>query len=137
VDPKGTVATPTDTVQELKDRYGIGPGNIGDPADQKAAQGLLSRMNDAWSAPDRQVELHDQRITPEQALAELQSGSVPEGSKRYHELLTVLDGVSHLGANKRFDNILATQDLHIRSTLVDQDARASDHQPVMSVIDWR
>jgi len=136
-DPRGTVATPTDTAQELKDRYGIDPGNIGDPADQQAAQQLLSRMNGAWTAPDREVQLHGQRITPEQALAELQSGSIPEGSRRYHELLTVLDGVTHLGANKRFDNILATQDLHIRSTLVDQDTRASDHQPVMSVIDWR
>ena len=124
-------------MQELKDRYGITPGNIGDPADQKAAQDLLSRMNGAWSAPDRQVQLHGQRITPEQALAELQSGSVPEGSPRHRELLWVLDGVSHQGANKRFDNIFATQDLQIRSTLVDQDTRASDHQPVMSTIDWR
>jgi endonuclease/exonuclease/phosphatase family metal-dependent hydrolase len=134
-DPKGVVATPTDTAQEFKDRYGSSvEGNIADARVASAARNLLEKMNYYWDAPDRRVVLDGKVLSLDEVRAELTRAA--PGSPRQKELLKALDGTSHLTANKRFDNIFASKSLRIAASTIDQTARASDHQAVLAEVRW-
>lgn len=138
-DPKGTFATPTDTFEEFKSRYPKKVvGNVGYAPARAAARELLDGgVQTHWEADRRSVQIGGRAYTPEQAAAELPSGAVKPGSRRTRELLAVVDGISHGGAGKRFDNVLATPDLRFVSAFVNADTRASDHQPVSVEVAWR
>ena len=135
-DAAGRYDTPTDTLAEFRDRYGVGPGNIARPDVQAAASRLLGTMRPHWDAPDRSVIVEGAPLTPEQARAELAAGRAPVGSARHKQLLLAMDGATHLGARKRFDHVLATPDVRMASALVDQSATGSDHQPVLAEVRW-
>jgi endonuclease/exonuclease/phosphatase family metal-dependent hydrolase len=134
-DAKGVVATKTDTVAEWTARYGAKgqstAGNIADADDLAAARRLLGRLDSAWETADRRTVVTSAgTLTPEEALAKLATPGLD--AKERTRLLTVLDGISHLGARKRFDHLLVSPDLHVRATEVNQRTKASDHQPVFT-----
>lgn len=137
-DAAGRLETPTDTIEEFAARYprSIG-GNVVAPADKAAVDRLAAELPNFWTAaPDRQVIVRGRTMTPEEALEELRSGAVPPGGARYLELLKAADGITHLGANKRFDNIFVSRDARIQRALIDQTSKGSDHQPVLAEIAW-
>jgi endonuclease/exonuclease/phosphatase family metal-dependent hydrolase len=109
-------------------------GNAGDAQDRAAMRGLLDGMRSHWEEGTRSVQLGGSRLTPEAAQAELQSGTVKPGSRRETRLLTALEGISHGGAGKRFDNVLASPDLRFVSSFIDADSKASDHRPVVTLV---
>lgn len=134
-DPKGTTATPTDTVSEFQERYPKSVvGNVTEPAVAEAARALLDRMGYYWDAPDRRVILEGRAMTLDEVRAAL--AQEPAGTPRHAALLKALDGTSHLTANKRFDNILASKDVRFASSTIDQTTRASDHQAIVAEIRW-
>lgn len=131
-DARGQALTPTDTFAEFQDRYGARPaGNVQDPAARAAARDLLAGLEASWGDEARTMRVGGRTWTPEAALAELQSGRVARGSAAWKRLWQVVDGVTHPGAGKRFDNVLATPELRFTSSFVDADARASDHRPLV------
>lgn len=103
-------------------------------ADRAAARALLEGMTSQWDEGARSMKVGGRSWTPEAALAELQSGRVAKGSKQWKELWRAVDGVSHPGAGKRFDNVLASPDLRFVSTFIDGDSQASDHRPVVTLV---
>ncbi|MBO9541246.1 endonuclease/exonuclease/phosphatase family protein [bacterium] len=135
-DANGTVATPTDTAAEYRERYGVDLGNVGDAKNRAATERLLSLMKSNWQAPERLALVDGQAMTPEEARQELASGKAAPGSERHKALLRAMDGITNFEDEKRYDNILATSDVRIASTLVDQTTRGSDHQPVLASIRW-
>ncbi|MEZ0367704.1 MAG: endonuclease/exonuclease/phosphatase family protein [Candidatus Sericytochromatia bacterium] len=134
-DAPGQFQTPTDTLAEYVDRYQRHPGNIADASDAAAARRLTSLLQSHWQAPERSVLSSEGSITPEDALKELPQ--VKRGSPRHKQLLYILDGVSHGGAAKRFDNLLASRDLKLVSSRIDQTATGSDHWPVLMEVAWK
>jgi endonuclease/exonuclease/phosphatase family metal-dependent hydrolase len=136
-DAKGTFETPTDTVSEFKDRTGFTPGNNGNARDKAAMNRLLDQMNYFWDTESRSVLVDGQLTTPEQALAELKSGTVDPKSDRHRKLMLAADGATVLGADKRFDNIFASKDAQFVSAHIDQTTTASDHQPVIAELKWK
>lgn len=138
LDKSGEINTPTDTVKEFSERYKAGAGNIANPEVKKQADRLVSMTNTAWDkAENKSVIVDGKNITPEQAMKELKSGKVAKDSPRYKALLSVVDGNTHLGANKRFDNIFTTKNVKINSVVIDQTTKASDHQPVTVDLSWK
>lgn len=135
-DAPGRFDTPTDTVAEYQDRYGAGPGNIARAEVAAAAARLLGAATPYWDAADRTVIVEGAPMTPEQARAELASGRVPAGTARHKQLLLAMDGVTHLGARKRFDHVLATPDVRMERAVIDQSATGSDHQPILAEVRW-
>jgi endonuclease/exonuclease/phosphatase family metal-dependent hydrolase len=109
-------------------------GNAGDAKDRAAMRGLLQGMTSHWEEGLRSVQLGGRQLTPEAAQAELQRGTVHPGSRREAQLLTALEGISHGGAGKRFDNVLASPDLRFVSSFIDGDSKASDHRPVVTLV---
>lgn len=135
--PNGAL-TPTDTFEEFRARYGGKvEGNAASAEDRAAMRALLEGMSSHWDEGSRSMRLGGREWTPEAALAELDSGRVKEGSARWKALWQVVDGISHAGAGKRFDNLLASPDLAFVRTAIDADARASDHRPVLVVVSPR
>lgn len=119
----------TDTVEEYRQRYGKGAGNVEYPEDQKALNRLQEDFQPFWEADKRAViDKQGNKTTPEEALTELKGTS--KESARYAELVDIADGHSHLGADKRFDNILSS--LPVKEAWIDQGAKGSDHQPVFA-----
>ena len=137
-DPAGQVVTPTDTIEEFRARYPRSiNGNIATPTGKAGADRLATELQSFWdAAATRTVIVDDKPMTPEEALAELASGRVKPGSGRHLELLRAADGISHLGASKRFDNVFVSRDAHVERALIDQTSRGSDHQPVLADITW-
>jgi endonuclease/exonuclease/phosphatase family metal-dependent hydrolase len=129
-EPRGTLSTPSDTAAKFRDRYGEGAGNMGDARDQMAGQALFTELQGYWTAPNRTVIQDGHAITPEAAIKLLNSDTIEVGTPRYKQLMMALDGVSHLGARKRFDNLLVSKDVTVTSASIDQDAKGSDHSPV-------
>lgn len=135
-DAKGRLDTPTDTAAEARDRFSFGLGNVGDAADKAALDRLAGRMNNFWDAPSRTVLVEGTLMTPEQALAELQSGKVDPKSARFRQLRDAADGATLLGAGRRFDNIFTSKDARIESAFIDQTTHGSDHQPALAEVRW-
>lgn len=137
-DKAGELNTPTDTLQEFSERYKVGVGNISNSEVKKQADRLVSMTNSAWNKAEKKFAIVDgKKITPEQALNELKSGKIDKNSPKYKALLSVIDGNTHLGANKRFDNIFTTKNVKINSVTIDQTTKASDHQPVTVDLSWK
>lgn len=132
-------ADPTDTVAEFKQRYGHpSAGNITDAANMRAANGLRGELQSAWETSDKRYSItsKDAELTPEEARAMLASGKVQKGSDEWKVLTATADGMTHLGAAKRFDNILVSKDLKVTQTAIDMASKASDHQAVMADLEW-
>jgi endonuclease/exonuclease/phosphatase family metal-dependent hydrolase len=131
VDAEGT---PTDTPAEFSRRYaGAAPGNVADPRVAAAGAQLCGELQGYWTATDRRVLTDEGELTPEQALAALPYADPARAAR----LRLAADGVSHLGARKRFDNILVSRDAYVALAAIDQTTRASDHQPVLADLRWR
>lgn len=129
----------TDTVSEWLQRYGRpSPGNIGHADNMRAADALRGSLNSAWEASDRRyaVTAQDAELTPEEARALLAAGNVKRGSEEWKVLVAAADGVTHLGAEKRFDNILVSKDLQVEAASIDMVSKASDHQAVVADLTW-
>ena len=136
-DEAGAFDTFTDTPQEVRSRYDYRAiGNIADPANKAAVDELNATMTNFWTAENRTVLVDGQLMTPEQAQAELKSGKVDRKSERYQQLVKAMDGLTHLSAHKRFDNILSSRNARIESAHIDQTAKGSDHQPLMAEVRW-
>ena len=101
-----------------------------DPAVASAVRRLDSALQNAWTSGPSSVRIHGRKISPQQALDEINSGIVKKGSARWNELMNARAGVTYLGLGARIDNFLVSRDLTVDWTMVDQDPRASDHQPV-------
>ena len=132
-DPANTYVTPTDTAVEWSQRYGRpghGPGNLEDPAAAKAAHSFDSTVRDAWRSGDAGVLQGGQRIRASDALEQLRLGGVDVNSDAGLHLREAADGVSHLSVRQRIDGLFGTSELKPLSETIDQDVRASDHQPV-------
>lgn len=137
-DAAGRIDTETDTAKEIKKRYKGVIGNVGDPANKAALDRLLGEMQSYWDAAPTRTALVDGRLmTPEQAKALLRAENPVPGSERYKKLLRAMDGVSHLAASKRFDNILASKDVKVASAHIDQTSTSSDHQAVATELRWK
>ena len=133
-DPRGSLATPTDTQAEYRDRYASGAGNLGHGANQAAAARLQRALTSYWDAPTRTVRVLGQTLTVEQVLAALQAE--PAGTARHAALRLAADGITCLGGRKRFDNIFASRDARVVASHIDQTTRASDHQPIWTELSW-
>lgn len=95
---------------------------------------LVGQLQSFWDAPSRTIRSGGQESTPAQALAILRTGRIKPGTPEYDRLALVADGSTVLGAHKRFDGILVSRDAEVRSAYIDQDTRASDHQPVLAEV---
>jgi endonuclease/exonuclease/phosphatase family metal-dependent hydrolase len=136
-DANGTLETPTDTNAEYRDRWrGMGVGNNGQAANMAAMNRLRDQLNYFWDAPTRTVLVEGQLMTPEQAIAELRSGTLDPQSTRYQALRRAADGSTVLGSAKRFDNVFTSKDMRFTSAHIDQTTQASDHQPVVTEVRW-
>jgi endonuclease/exonuclease/phosphatase family metal-dependent hydrolase len=125
--PKGGA---TDTQAEWADRYHRS-APASDAASLAAMAKLDGTLQNYWdTAKRRSVLSKGQTITPEQAQAKLDAGATDLALRR------AADGVSHLGANRRFDNVFASKDVTIQEAYIDQDHAGSDHQPVMAEVSW-
>ncbi len=132
-------ADQTDTVAEWKQRYGHpNAGNIANADNMRAADGLRGTLQSAWETSDKRysVTTRDAELTPEEARALLAEGKAKPGSEEWKVLASAADGVTHLGAAKRFDNILVSQDLHVTEAAIDMVSKASDHQAVIADLAW-
>ncbi|MBM3268683.1 MAG: endonuclease/exonuclease/phosphatase family protein [Candidatus Sericytochromatia bacterium] len=138
-DPAGRFATPTDTVQEFLDRYPRSVvGNIATPEDKAAVDALLGVLDNSWdAAAERRIRRGDDASDPAAALAALGAGQAAPGSAAFDRLMNAADGVSHQGANKRFDNVLVSPDIQVERASIDHGATGSDHSPVLAVLSWR
>ena len=117
--------TPTDTANEYLARYRRPVGLMGDPAVQQAAARFAGEMKDGWvTSPDVSVTLHGARLTPDEAAAELAAGRGGDAQRAE-------DGITHLGAAGRIDGLFASPNLSPERSRVNQDLRASDHQPLV------
>lgn len=137
-DGKG-FADPTDTVSEFKQRYGHpSAGNIADPDNMRSADALRSELQSAWESSGKRYSItaKDAELTPEEARELLAKGEAKPGSGEWKVLAAAADGVSHLGAAKRFDNILVSKDLRVKAAAIDMVSRASDHQAVIADLAW-
>lgn len=135
IDARGTVASPTDTPEEFEDRHGQADSLATESWVQAAIRQLVKGNQSFWDAEQRRVAVGDRVLSPEAALRELSKGGLDRGSADYKKLLNVLDGNTLAGAPKRFDTILATPGLKLRSGFIDQSVKASDHQPIIAEFD--
>lgn len=126
-------ADATDTVSEYTQRYGKGAGNIADATNMAAADQLRNTLRSAWDAAGSRYAITEQdaQLTPEEARQQLASGTVRRGSDEWKRLTAAADGYTHLGANKRFDNLLVSDGLAVREAAIDMVSKASDHQGVI------
>ena len=127
-DPAGVLLTPTDTPQEQQDRYGRFSDGLTDARVRSAASSFEQVLPNAWSAGHSQAIVGGRALTPQAARAELEAGN--PSAQRRTQLLEAIDGLSHLSVKARIDNLFTSEGFKVRSTTVDQDVRASDHQPV-------
>lgn len=137
--PGAAFSDETDTVAEWKARYGKGSaGNVGDAANMRAADALRQELKPAWEAAVKRysVTTHDAEMTPDEARALLAKGDVAKGSPEWKVLAAAADGITHLGADKRFDNILVSEGLEVREAAIDMTSKASDHQIVTAEVSW-
>lgn len=140
---KGAIAAgfddQTDTVREFRTRYGKGPGNIGHPENAKAAAKLAKTLRPAWDATDRHhsITAGDPEMTPAEARALLKRRKPKRGSDEWARLTAAADGFTHLGANKRFDNVLVSPGLRVSNVAIDMTSTASDHQAVTAELNLR
>ncbi|MDB5101409.1 MAG: Endonuclease/Exonuclease/phosphatase family [Cyanobacteria bacterium RYN_339] len=123
--PDGKPGGATDTKQEWADRYHRA-AEPADAANLAAAAKLNGTLQSYWDTAARRVVLSGGKLTSPEAAAA--SGKTDKRTQR------VIDGVSHLGAEQRFDSVFASQDVQMVEAYIDQDHAGSDHQPIMAEV---
>jgi endonuclease/exonuclease/phosphatase family metal-dependent hydrolase len=132
-------ADATESAAEYRARYGKTAGNIGDADDLAAAARLTSILSSAWetAASRSAITPGDAELTPDEARAALAERKPAKGSDEWKRLTAAADGATHLGANKRFDNILVSGGLPVAKVAIDMMSSASDHQLVAADLQIR
>lgn len=129
--------TPTDTVGEWTRRYnadGKSPiGNIAVPEVRAAAAKLLAGRKSFWDAEQRVMQFGDRSVDATDAARQLRHGAPPAARA---QLQQAVDGISHPGARKRFDNVIVSRDVKLKQSVIDASSTASDHRPVMTQLSW-
>lgn len=134
VDRGAAFVDETDTKGEFRARYGKSAGNIEHPENAEAASALGRELRSAWDAARKRYAGtgFDAELTPEEARERLAKEAPKRGSEAWKVLTGAADGLTHLGANKRFDNILVSEGLPVVEAAIDMRSKASDHQAVVA-----
>lgn len=134
VDRGAAFVDETDTKAEFRARYGKGAGNIQSEANMTAATELTTELGSVWDKASKRYALtdFDAELTPDEARERLSKQAPKRGSDAWKVLTGAADGLTHLGANKRFDNILVSEGLPVLEASIDMQTKASDHQAVIA-----